>query len=146
MGNQVSIQFLGAAATVTGSKHLLKTPEKKILIDCGLFQGIKSIRKRNWEAIGVPVKDINLIILTHAHLDHCGYLPLIVRAGFKGKILMTAPTRDLVEVILRDSAKIQEEDAEKANRHGYTKHKPALPLYTLEEVREDITAARFIQR
>jgi len=138
MGNQVSIQFLGAAATVTGSKHLLKTPEKNILIDCGLFQGIKSIRKRNWEPITFPVKDIGLIILTHAHLDHCGYLPLIVRAGFKGNILMTAPTRDLVEIILRDSAKIQEEDAEKANRHGYTKHTPALPLYTLAEVEKTL--------
>jgi metallo-beta-lactamase family protein len=134
MDKQVSIQFLGAAGTVTGSKHLLKTPDKNILIDCGLFQGIKSLRKQNWDPLPVPVNQINLVILTHAHLDHCGYLPLLVKAGYKGDILMTAPTRDLVEIILRDSAKIQEEDAEKANRHGYTKHDPARPLYTLAEV------------
>jgi metallo-beta-lactamase family protein len=134
MANQVSIQFLGAASVVTGSKHLLKTPEKTILVDCGLFQGIKSVRKRNWEPLPYPADKIDLVILTHAHLDHCGYLPLLVKAGYKGDILMTPPTRDLVEVILRDSAKIQEEDAEKANRNKYTIHKPALPLYTLSEV------------
>jgi metallo-beta-lactamase family protein len=134
MNNQVSIQFLGAAGTVTGSKHLLKTPEKNILIDCGLFQGLKSLRVKNWEPLPVPIEQINLIILTHAHLDHCGYLPLLVKAGYKGEIITTAPTRELVEVILRDSAKIQEEDAEHANKHGYTRHKPAVPLYTLAEV------------
>ncbi len=133
MDYKVSIQFLGAAGTVTGSKHLLKTPEKNILIDCGLFQGIKALRRRNWDALPFPADKIDLIIITHAHLDHTGYLPLIVKAGYKGKILMTHPTKDLTEVILRDSAKIQEEDAEKANKHGYTKHKPALPLYTLAE-------------
>ncbi|HXP52694.1 MAG TPA: MBL fold metallo-hydrolase, partial [Bacteroidia bacterium] len=138
MDKQVSIQFLGAAGTVTGSKHLLKTPDKNILIDCGLFQGIKSLRRQNWDPLPVPVDQINLVILTHAHLDHCGYLPLLVKAGYKGDILMTSPTRDLVEIILRDSAKIQEEDAEKANRHGYTKHTPARPLYTLAEVEETL--------
>ncbi|MGP8214446.1 MAG: MBL fold metallo-hydrolase RNA specificity domain-containing protein [Bacteroidia bacterium] len=139
MNKDVSIQFLGAAATVTGSKHLLKTPEKNILIDCGLFQGIKSLRLRNWQPLPVATGQINLVILTHAHLDHCGYLPLLVKAGYKGDILMTAPTRDLVEVILRDSAKIQEEDAEYANKHRHSKHKPALPLYTLAEVEQTLT-------
>lgn len=134
--NTVSIQFLGAAATVTGSKHLLKTPKKNILIDCGLFQGVKSLRRLNWDPLAFPVDKIDLIILTHAHLDHCGYLPLIVKQGYKGDIITTTPTKDLVEVILRDSAKIQEEDAEKANRHAYTKHKPALPLYTLPDAEE----------
>lgn len=134
MNKNVSIQFLGAASTVTGSKHLLKTPDKNILIDCGLFQGIKSLRLKNWEPLPVPVNEIDLVILTHAHLDHCGYLPLLVKSGYKGKILMTAPTRDLVEIILHDSAKIQEEDAFKANKYGYSKHKPALPLYTIPDV------------
>jgi len=136
MDNQVSIQFLGAAGTVTGSKHLLKTPGKNILIDCGLFQGIKALRQHNREPLSFPPEKIDLIILTHAHLDHCGYLPLIVKAGYKGKIMMSSPTKDLVEIILRDTAKIQEEDAEKANKKGFSKHSPALPLYTLVDVEQ----------
>ena len=131
----VSIQFLGAAGTVTGSKHLLKTPEKNILIDCGLFQGLKSLRLKNREPLPVLVNTIDLVILTHAHLDHCGYLPLLIKAGYTGKILMTPPTRDLAEIILRDSAKIQEEDAEHENRYGISKHNPSLPLYTVKAVR-----------
>ena len=134
MNNRIAIQFLGAASTVTGSKHLLKTPEKTILIDCGLFQGIKSLRERNWQQLPIDVSKIDLVILTHAHLDHCGYLPILVKSGYKGKILMSPPTRDLVEIILRDSAHIQEEDAEHANKHGYSRHKPALPLYITEDV------------
>ncbi|MBI4947534.1 MAG: MBL fold metallo-hydrolase [Bacteroidetes bacterium] len=130
----ISIQFLGAAGTVTGSKHLLKTPERNLLIDCGLFQGLKSLRLKNREHLPVDVRDIHLVILTHAHLDHCGHLPLLVKAGYNGKILMTPPTRDLAEIILRDSAKIQEEDAERENRYGISKHKPSLPLYTVKDV------------
>lgn len=130
----ISIQFLGAAGTVTGSKHLLKTPEKNILIDCGLFQGLKSLRLKNRELLPVDVKGIDLVILTHAHLDHCGYLPLLAKSGYAGKILMTPPTRDLAEIILRDSAKIQEEDAEHENRYGISKHNPSLPLYTMKDV------------
>lgn len=130
----ISIQFLGAAGTVTGSKHLLKTPEKNILIDCGLFQGLKSLRLKNRELLPVNVNAIDLVILTHAHLDHCGYLPLLGKAGYKGKIFMTPPTRDLAEIILRDSAKIQEEDAERENRYGISKHNPSLPLYTMKDV------------
>ncbi len=132
--SKISIQFLGAAGTVTGSKHLLKTPEKNILIDCGLFQGIKSLRLKNREPLPVDEKTIDILLLTHAHLDHCGYIPLLVKNGFKGKILMTPPTRELVEIILRDSAKIQEEEARKANEEGYTKHSPAIPLYTEKDV------------
>lgn len=134
----VSIQFLGAAGTVTGSKHLLKTPEKNILIDCGLFQGLKSLRLKNREPLPVLVNTIDLVILTHAHLDHCGYLPLLIKAGYTGKILMTPPTRDLAEIILRDSAKIQEEDAEHENRYGISKHNPSLPLYTVKDVENTI--------
>jgi metallo-beta-lactamase family protein len=130
----VYLQSLGAAETVTGSKHLLKTPDLNILIDCGLFQGIKSLREKNWQKPSVDPASIDVMILTHAHLDHCGYIPLLVKNGFKGKIYMSGPTRDLAELILRDSAKLQEEDAEKANRHGYSKHSPAEPLYTTKDV------------
>lgn len=132
--NRVSLQFLGAAGTVTGSKHLLKTPSLNILIDCGLFQGLKALRVRNWEPLGVDVSSIHAVILTHAHLDHCGYLPLLGKQGFNGKIYCTGPTRDLTEIILRDSAKIQEEDAANANKYRYTRHKPAVPLYTEKDV------------
>lgn len=131
---KVSIQFLGAAGTVTGSKHLVKTPEGDVLVDCGLFQGLKALRARNRELLPVDVAGIQSVLLTHAHLDHCGYLPLLVKQGFKGKIFCTAPTRDLTEIILRDSAKIQEEDAAYANRKGFGKHNPAVPLYTEADV------------
>jgi metallo-beta-lactamase family protein len=132
--NEVILQSLGAAETVTGSKHLLKTPELNILIDCGLFQGIKSLREQNWLPLNISASEIDLIILTHAHLDHCGYIPLLVKKGFKGRIYMTHPTSELTELILMDSAKLQEEDAENANRHHYTRHHPAKPLYTTEDV------------
>ena len=139
--NEIILQSLGAAETVTGSKHLLRTPELNILIDCGLFQGIKSLRLKNWEELPVHPGDIDVLLLTHAHLDHCGYIPLLVKKGFRGKIYMTPPTKDLAEMILYDSAKIQEEDAERANREGYSKHKPALPLYKTEDV--DFTLQHF---
>ncbi|MGZ3755525.1 MAG: MBL fold metallo-hydrolase RNA specificity domain-containing protein [Mucilaginibacter sp.] len=130
----VYLQALGAAETVTGSKHLLKTPQLTLLIDCGLFQGIKSLREKNWQAPPVDPSTIDAVILTHAHLDHCGYIPLLVKNGFRGKIFMSKPTRDLTELILRDSAKLQEEDADKANKHGYTRHSPAKPLYDTADV------------
>lgn len=130
----VYLRSLGAAETVTGSKHLLTTPEFTLLIDCGLFQGIKSLREKNWEPLPVDPSTIDAVILTHAHLDHCGYIPLLVKNGYRGKIYMSRPTRDLAELILRDSAKLQEEDAHKANKHGYTKHRPAKPLYTTADV------------
>ncbi len=132
--NEIILQSLGAAETVTGTKHLLKTPELNILIDCGLFQGIKLLRMKNREELPVNPSEIDVLLLTHAHLDHCGYIPLFVKKGFRGKIYMTPPTRDLAEIILYDSAKIQEEDAERANREGYSRHKPALPLYKTEDV------------
>ncbi|OCX53911.1 MBL fold metallo-hydrolase [Mucilaginibacter sp. PPCGB 2223] len=130
----VYIRSLGGAETVTGSKHLLCTPELNVLIDCGLFQGIKSLREKNWETLPVDPATIGALILTHAHLDHCGYIPLLVKNGYRGKIYMSEPTRDLTEIILRDSAKLQEEDADRANRHGYSKHHPAKPLYTTADV------------
>jgi len=126
----MKLSFLGATETVTGSKYLLETGDKKYLIDCGLFQGKKELRLRNWEPFPVDPKTIEAVILTHAHLDHTGYLPLLVKQGFKGKIYATEATRDLAEILLLDSGRIQEEDARQANKHGYSKHKPALALYT----------------
>lgn len=125
-----SLTFLGAAGTVTGSKHLLEVDGRRILIDCGLFQGLKALRLRNWQPLPVPASSIDAVVLTHAHLDHCGFLPRLVADGFKGRVFCTAGTRDLCSLVLPDSAHIQEEDARDANRHGYSKHAPALPLYT----------------
>jgi metallo-beta-lactamase family protein len=130
----VYLQSFGAAETVTGSKHMLQTPDLNILVDCGLFQGIKSLRERNWEKPAAELSNVDVMILTHAHLDHCGYIPLFIKNGYRGKIYMSPPTRDLAELILRDSAKLQEEDADKANRHGYSKHRLAEPLYTTADV------------
>ena len=129
-----SIQFLGAAGTVTGSKYLFINGEHNILVDCGLFQGIKNLREKNREKLPINVQSIHSVVITHAHLDHCGYIPVLVKQGYTGKFLMTPPTRDLVELILLDSAKIQEEEAKHANEEGYSKHSPALPLYTIAEV------------
>lgn len=133
---EVSVESLGAAETVTGSKHLLRTPELSVLIDCGLFQGLKELRLRNWAKLPVDPSEIDVMVLTHAHLDHCGYIPLLVKQGFKGKIYMSPPTKELAQIILMDSAKIQEEDTEKANKGKYSKHEPALPLYTVEDTQK----------
>src|SRR5262245_11978962 len=128
-----SLTFLGAAGTVTGSKHLLDLDGHRILIDCGLFQGLKELRERNWQPLPVPASSIDAVILTHAHLDHCGYLPRLVMQGFRGRVFCTPGTRDLCSLVLPDSANLQEEQARDANKHHYTKHKPALPLYTSED-------------
>lgn len=133
MKNNLSIQFLGAAGTVTGSKYLIELSDQKLLIDCGLFQGLKELRKLNWEDLPFDVSKIDAVILTHGHLDHVGYLPLLVKQGFKGKIHATEPTIEIAKLILLDSAKIQEEDAKHANQFGYSKHHPAKPLYNTEE-------------
>jgi metallo-beta-lactamase family protein len=130
---KAKIQFLGGAGTVTGSKTLIESNGKKILIDCGLFQGLKNLRELNWKALPVDPSTIDAIILTHAHLDHCGYIPVMVKNGFKGKIHCTSPTAELAEIILLDSAKIQEEDAERAQRLEYSGHKKCKPLYTIKE-------------
>jgi metallo-beta-lactamase family protein len=131
--DETSLTFLGAARTVTGSKHLLAVDGHRLLIDCGLFQGLKALRERNWQALPVRAADIHCVVLTHAHLDHCGYLPRLVAQGFKGRIFCTPGTADLVRIVLEDAAKLQEEDAERANRKGYTKHRPALPLFTAKD-------------
>ena len=138
MSKHVNIHFLGAAGTVTGSKFLLDFPDKKVLVDCGLFQGIKKLRELNWQQLPINAEEIDLVLLTHGHLDHSGFLPRLVNTGFKGEIWGTAPTLDIAEIILRDSAKIQEEDAERANKDGFTKHKPAKPLYNLLDAEKSI--------
>lgn len=132
------INFLGAAGVVTGSKFLIETSERNILIDCGMFQGLKELRERNWNNLPVVVEDIDVVLLTHGHLDHVGYLPRLLKQGFNGKIIGTAPTLAIAEIILKDSAKIHEEEAEKANKENYSKHHPALPFYTLTEAEKTI--------
>jgi metallo-beta-lactamase family protein len=128
-----SLQFLGASGTVTGSKFLLDVGGSRALIDCGLFQGLKELRLRNWEQLPVNPASITWVLLTHAHIDHTGYLPRLVRDGFKGPVYATAPTADLLKLLLPDSARLQEEDAEYANRKGFSRHTPALPLYTEQD-------------
>jgi metallo-beta-lactamase family protein len=126
----VTLTFLGAARTVTGSKHLLDADGQKVLVDCGLFQGLKPLRERNWQPLPIDVREIGSVVLTHAHLDHCGFLPRLVSQGFKGRIFCTPATAELARIVLADAGKLQEEDAERANRKGYTRHHPALPLFT----------------
>ncbi len=123
------LTFLGAARTVTGSKYLLDIGGRKILVDCGLFQGLKQLRLRNWEQLPVEPADLSAVVLTHAHLDHTGYLPRLVAGGYHGKVFCTPGTADLCKLVLPDSARLQEEDAREANRLSYSKHHPALPLY-----------------
>ena len=130
---KIQIHFLGAAGTVTGSKYLLETPEQNIMIDCGMFQGFKELREKNWDYLPIDVSSVDVVLLTHGHLDHTGYLPRLVKQGFRGKIIGTAPTLAITEIILLDSAKIHEEEAERANEEGYSKHAPAEPFYTIKE-------------
>lgn len=129
----MKITFLGGVGTVTGSRYLVEMGARRILVDCGLFQGLKPLRLLNWERFPVDPASIDAVILTHAHLDHSGYLPLLVRNGFKGPVYCTSATRDLCAILLPDSGHLQEKDAEYANRHGFSKHHPALPLYTAAE-------------
>jgi len=145
------IQFLGAAGTVTGSKHLISTGDSsgrngfKVLIDCGLFQGPKEWRDRNWRDTPVPAKQIDAVILTHAHLDHCGWIPRLVKEGFRGPIYASPPTIDLCGIILPDSGHLQEEDARYYNKQKKSKHDPALPLYTFEEAQNSLQYFRPVQ-
>jgi metallo-beta-lactamase family protein len=131
--SEVTISFLGATDTVTGSRFLVSSSHSKVLIDCGLFQGIKAIRKKNWDPFPVDVAGIDAVVLTHAHLDHCGYLPLLARQGYSNPIFATHYTRELASVILHDSAHLQMEDAKYAAKKGYSKHAIPLPLYNTED-------------
>ncbi len=130
MNDAATLRFVGAAGTVTGSKYLVEADGHRLLLDCGLFQGLKELRLRNWAAPPFDPKAIDGVVLSHAHIDHSGYLPRLVRDGFRGAVHCTAGTADLLRVLLLDSAHLQEEEARFANRHGFSKHHPALPLYT----------------
>lgn len=134
----VNITFLGGAGTVTGSKYLVQHNGRQLLVDCGLFQGYKQLRLRNWRALPVEPKHVDAVILTHAHLDHSGYVPLLVREGFQGKVWCTPATADLARILLPDSGHIQEDDAAFANRKGYSKHTVAMPLYTEDDARDSL--------
>jgi len=130
MNETLSLKFFGAAGTVTGSKHLVSMNDRRVLLDCGLFQGLKDLRQRNWAPPPFRPTDVDAVLVSHAHIDHSGALPLLVRHGFEGRVLCTPGTADLLRVMLLDSAHLQEEEAQFANRHGHSKHRPALPLYT----------------
>jgi metallo-beta-lactamase family protein len=141
----MNVTFLGGAGTVTGSKTLVESNGIRILIDCGQFQGIKPLRELNWEPLPILPSTIDCVLLTHGHLDHCGWLPRLVNQGFEGKIYCTSPTKDIAKLILRDSAKIQEEEANQANEGKYSKHEIAEPLYTLEQVEKVLPLFRVVQ-
>jgi metallo-beta-lactamase family protein len=138
------LTFLGGTGTVTGSKYLLEHEGRRVLVDAGLFQGLKQLRLRNWETFPVPPSEVDAIVLTHAHLDHSGFLPRLVQLGFRGKVHCTHPTQDLCGLMLPDSGRLLEEEADYANRHGYSKHHPALPLYTEADARAALQ--RFVPR
>lgn len=130
----VRLKFFGGAQSVTGSRYLLETENFRVLVDCGLFQGLKDLRLRNWDNFPVDPKTINAVVITHAHIDHTGYLPKLFKEGFNGPVYCTTATKDLMEILLLDSAKLQEEEAEWAFKKGYSKHSKPLPLYTVEDV------------
>lgn len=134
----MNLQFLGATGTVTGSKYLLRHGRDSVLVDCGLFQGYKQLRLRNWAPLPVDAASITAVVLTHAHIDHSGYLPLLVKQGFKGKVYCTQATLELCAILLPDSGHLQEEEAAYANRHAFSKHKPALPLYTRDDAQQSL--------
>ncbi|HJP67381.1 MAG TPA: MBL fold metallo-hydrolase [Sphingomicrobium sp.] len=138
----VSLKSLGGAGTVTGSKHLIEHGNGRILVDCGLFQGQRELRERNWQRFLVDPRSIDAVVLTHAHLDHCGYLPRLVKEGFAGPIFATPASIDVSWLVLLDSAHLQEKDAEFANRHGFSRHKPALPLYSTGDAEEALEQFR----
>ena len=141
----MKIKFLGGTGTVTGSKTLVESNGLRILIDCGQFQGIKPLRELNWEPLPILPSTIDFVLLTHGHLDHCGWLPRLVNQGFKGKIYCTSPTKDVAKLILLDSAKIQEEEANKANEGHFSKHEMAEPLYTVEQAEQVLPLFRVIK-
>ena len=141
----MKLTFLGGAGTVTGSKYLVESGASRILVDCGLFQGRKELRIRNWRPFTPDAATLEAIVLTHAHLDHSGYLPVVVRSGFRGHVYCTPGTRDLLGILLPDSGRLQEEEAAFANRHRYSKHSPALPLYTEDEAHKALQRLRTVE-
>jgi len=142
---KITVHFLGASGTVTGSKFLIETDGMRVLVDCGMFQGVKALRELNWQYLSVEASTIDVVLLTHGHMDHSGWLPRLMKMGFNGKVIATRPTLQIAEIILRDSAKIQMEDAERANREAFTKHEPAEPLYDMDDVEKTITRFKAIK-
>jgi len=142
MGAMSSLCFQGAAGTVTGSRFLLEVEGARLLVDCGMFQGVKELRERNWADPGFAPSRIDAVVLTHAHIDHSGWLPRLASLGFRGPIHATPATAELVDLLLRDSAHIQEEDADYANRKGFSRHRPALPLYTVKDAEATLRLLR----
>ncbi len=140
--SEVTISFLGATDTVTGSRFLISSGQSKILVDCGLFQGVKAVQRRNWDPLAVNAREIDAVVLTHAHLDHSGYLPALVQQGFHKEIYATRYTNDITKIILRDSARLQMEDARYAAKKGYSSHKDPKALYTLEDAEKAIDHLR----
>src|SRR6185503_7357066 len=140
-----SLSFWGAAGTVTGSKYLVETETSRVLIDAGLFQGIRELRDRNWQEPPFDVHSLNAILITHAHIDHTGYLPRIVRHGFRGPVYCSRGTADLLKILLPDSERLQEEEADYRNRHKITKHLPALPLYTEQDAKETLKLIQTVE-
>lgn len=134
----MQLSFLGAADTVTGSRHLVDLGGQRVLLDCGLYQGFKVFRERNWQPPSALMREATAVVLSHAHLDHCGWLPVLVKSGWPGRVIASPATRDLAEVLLLDSAHLQEEDARRANRYGYSRHDKALPLYTRNDALQSI--------
>ena len=140
-----SISFWGAAGTVTGSKYLIEADRARVLVDCGLFQGMRELRERNWQEPPFNAASVDAVILTHAHIDHTGYLPRFVQHGFRGPVYCSRGTADLLKILLPDSARLQEEEADYRNRHKITKHLPALPLYTEQDAREALKLLQVVK-
>ncbi|MCR5881999.1 MBL fold metallo-hydrolase [Rhizobacter sp. J219] len=140
----MKLTFLGGTGTVTGSKYLLEHQGQRLLVDCGLFQGLKQLRLRNWDSFPVPPSSVSAVVLTHAHLDHSGFIPRLRQAGFRGPVYCSEPTRELCGLLLPDSGRLLEEEADYANRHGFSKHQPALPLYTEDDARAALSAFRSV--
>lgn len=145
MATPLTLSFLGANGTVTGSKHLLDDGHVQLLVDCGLFQGFKQLRLRNWQEMPLPARALDAILLTHAHIDHSGYLPVLARAGYHGAVYCTSSTASLCDILLPDAGHLQELDAAYANRHGYSRHHPALPLYTADDARRALELLRPVE-
>ena len=136
-----TITFYGGVGSVTGSKYLLESNGRKVLVDCGLFQGLKELREKNWQDPPFRADEIDAVIITHAHIDHTGYLPRLVKLGFSGKVFTSRATGDLLKILLPDSGRLQQEEADYRNRHNLTKHSPALPLYDEDDAKDALRTA-----
>src|SRR5215210_8596070 len=141
-GRMASLSFWGGVGTVTGSKYLIEGGRGRVLVDCGMFQGLKELRERNWQEPPFDPRSLDAVLITHAHIDHTGYLPRLVAQGFSKPIYCSRGTAELLKILLPDAARLQEEDADYRNRHQLSKHQPALPLYTEEDARSTIELIR----